>query len=104
MEKEEIIRHMKTLPVCSPGTFHADSQVWEGFENGAKFTMSHDTLPIKSPTTMFSLTVSGQTDGVERLIRDFIGIMGEPDAQSPTLNGNTYAWLAEGVEQRLSGE
>lgn len=78
MERDIIQTHVENIPTSELGRVQEDDEIWEGYDGGAKFMVSRHILPTPNRDEMVSLSVSGETTERERVIAEFIDVLGEP--------------------------
>ena len=106
-EKEVILRKTSLLPlVKSPATtgrIYQDNEIWEGDENQAHFKITKEKLPFPQLPPIYSLSVSGKTQVIEKVIADFKNAFGEPLIRNtdPSLPGIHFVlWDATKIDRQ----
>lgn len=105
MERDTIIEKAKTLPISELSAIPEDNDIWEVEEEGLKFMLIKNPLPLPSRPPIYSLSVSGLPEKIQQTITEFTEVFGEPQITDMSQGGVFFlSWLADGVDERLSSE
>ena len=97
MEQEVIRKKVPQIPKSKLGSIPTDKDIWELTDGGAHFKMTRHELPIGLNIEFLALSVSGIRAERERLIGEFIQVLGIPEEQSLVPESNIeidmLSWL-----------
>lgn len=78
MEKEQIIEIIRNLPRKVVGELSEDHQIFEGNQDGAHFKITKEIVPVSGNLAIYSLSVSGNVSSKDKIISEFITVLGKP--------------------------